>query len=101
MKNIFNGLSFFILFFASLFFHESVFSQTNLTERLPVDPDVKIGKLNNGLTYYLRRNKKPEAKAEMRLVVNAGSILEDADQQGLAHFTEHMAFNGSKHFKKN
>jgi zinc protease len=66
-----------------------------------VDPDVKIGKLNNGLTYYLRRNKKPEAKAEMRLVVNAGSILEDADQQGLAHFTEHMAFNGSKHFKKN
>ena len=73
----------------------------NLSEKLPVDPQVKIGKLSNGLTYYIRQNKKPENKAEMRLVVNAGSVLEDNDQQGLAHFTEHMAFNGSTHFKKN
>jgi zinc protease len=70
-------------------------------ERLPVDPSVKIGKLSNGLIYYIRKNVKPEKKAELRLVVNAGSILEDDDQLGLAHFTEHMAFNGSKNFKKN
>ena len=76
-------------------------SSQSLVEKLPVDPKVKIGKLSNGLTYYIRQNKKPENKVELRLAVNAGSILEDNDQQGLAHFTEHMAFNGSKHFKKN
>ena len=76
-------------------------SAQSVTEKLPVDPQVKIGKLSNGLTYYIRQNKKPENKVELRLAVNAGSILEDNDQQGLAHFTEHMAFNGSKHFKKN
>lgn len=71
------------------------------TQKLTPDPNVKIGKLANGLTYYIRENKKPENKVELRLVVNAGSVLEDNDQQGLAHFIEHMAFNGSKHFKKN
>ncbi|MFN5168578.1 MAG: M16 family metallopeptidase [Cyclobacteriaceae bacterium] len=73
----------------------------NLQEKLPIDPQVKVGKLANGLTYYIRQNGKPENKVELRLVVNAGSILEDDDQQGLAHFTEHMAFNGTKNFKKN
>lgn len=73
----------------------------NLDETLPFDKAVKTGKLPNGLTYYIRHNVKPENKVEMRLVVNAGSILEDDDQQGLAHFTEHMAFNGTAHFKKN
>lgn len=72
-----------------------------LTTVIPVDKQVKIGKLPNGLTYYIRKNQKPESKVELRLVVNAGSILEDDDQQGLAHFTEHMAFNGSENFKKN
>jgi zinc protease len=67
---------------------------------LPPGPQVKVGKLANGLTYYIQQNKKPEQKLELRLVVKAGSILEDDDQQGLAHFTEHMAFNGSTHFKK-
>src|SRR5450631_1353821 len=67
---------------------------------LPVDSAVKKGKLSNGLTYYIRRNTRPEKKVELRLVVNAGSILEDKDQQGLAHFCEHMAFKGSKHFPK-
>lgn len=76
-------------------------AQLNLSEKIPVDPKVKIGKLSNGLTYYIRQNAKPEKKVELRLVVNAGSILEDNDQQGLAHFTEHMAFNGTKNFKKN
>src|SRR4029078_8613349 len=51
--------------------------------------------------YYIQKNSRPEKKVELRLVVNAGSILEEDDQQGLAHFTEHMAFNGSKNFKKN
>ena len=72
-----------------------------LTDKLPVNPNLKIGKLSNGMTYYIHKNVKPEKKVELRLVVNAGSILEDDDQQGLAHFTEHMAFNGSKNFKKN
>jgi len=67
---------------------------------LPVDPELIIGKLPNGITYYIKVNHKPEKRAELRLVVNTGSVQEDDDQQGLAHFTEHMAFNGTKHFKK-
>ncbi|RFM28871.1 M16 family metallopeptidase [Deminuibacter soli] len=76
-------------------------AQTSLTDKLPFDSTVVKGKLANGLTYYIKQNKRPENKVELRLAVNAGSILEDNDQQGLAHFTEHMAFNGSTHFKKN
>nr|WP_315481499.1 insulinase family protein [uncultured Undibacterium sp.] len=68
---------------------------------IPYSSQLIKARLNNGLTYYLQKNAKPEKKAELRLVIKAGSILEDEDQQGLAHFTEHMAFNGSKHFKKN
>src|SRR5476651_112310 len=68
---------------------------------LPVDPNLKIGKLSNGLTYYIRRNQEPKNRAELRLVVNAGSVLETDKQVGLAHFTEHMSFNGTEHFKKN
>jgi len=88
-------------FILLLFLFGSVAAQSKLTDKLPVDPNVKIGKLANGLTYYIRKNNRPEKKIELRLVVNAGSILEDDDQQGLAHFTEHMSFNGSKNFKKN
>lgn len=69
--------------------------------KLPVDPKVKVGKLPNGLTYYIRPNSKPENKVELRLVVNAGSILENDNQQGLAHFMEHMNFNGTKNYPKN
>jgi zinc protease len=71
-----------------------------LDAALPVGPQVKVGKLPNGLTYYIQKNTRPERKLELRLVVKAGSILEDEDQQGLAHFVEHMAFNGSTHFQK-
>ena len=84
-----------------LFFGSSLFAQQHLNDTLPVDPQVKIGKLSNGLAYYIRENKKPEQKVELRLVVNAGSILENDNQQGLAHLSEHMAFNGTTHFKKN
>lgn len=73
----------------------------NLNEPLTLDPAVKTGKLPNGLTYFIRPNKKPEQRVELRLVVNAGSICEDDDQQGLAHMAEHMAFNGTKNFRKN
>ncbi|MBM4186152.1 MAG: insulinase family protein [Gemmatimonadetes bacterium] len=69
-------------------------------ERLPLDPAVRRGTLPNGLRYFIRRNTRPEKRAELRLVVNAGSILEDDDQRGLAHFVEHMAFNGTRHFEK-
>lgn len=69
-------------------------------ERIPLDPAVVVGQLPNGLRYYIRPNGRPEARAELRLVVNAGSLLEDDDQLGLAHFVEHMAFNGSRHFAK-
>lgn len=68
---------------------------------IPFDPNVKTGTLKNGLTYYIRKNAKPENKVDLRLVVNAGSVLEDDDQQGLAHFMEHMNFNGTKRFPKN
>jgi len=67
---------------------------------LKVDPAVTIGTLENGLTYYIKVNKKPEKRAELRLAVKVGSIVEDDDQQGLAHFCEHMAFNGTKSFPK-
>ncbi|MGD0338779.1 MAG: insulinase family protein [Bacteroidota bacterium] len=67
---------------------------------LTPDPKIIVGRLDNGLTYYIRENKKPEKRAELRFAVKAGSILEDNDQQGLAHFVEHMAFNGTKSFPK-
>ncbi len=69
--------------------------------KLPTDPDIVKGKLANGLTYYIRPNQKPEKKVELRLMVKAGAILENDDQQGLAHFMEHMNFNGTKNFQKN
>ena len=68
---------------------------------VPVDPDVRIGKLDNGLTYYIRHNNWPEQRAEFYIAQRVGSIQENDDQRGLAHFLEHMAFNGSKHFKGN
>ena len=65
---------------------------------LPFDPDVRRGTLSNGLTYYVLANPEPQDRAELRLVVNAGSILEEDDQRGLAHMLEHMAFNGTEGF---
>lgn len=73
----------------------------NLSEKLVTDPKTTTGVLKNGMKYYIRPNSKPEKKVELRLLVNTGSIMEDDDQQGLAHFTEHMLFNGTKNFPKN
>ena len=72
-----------------------------LTQAVPVDPRITTGILPNGLRYYIRANKAPRNRAELRLAVNAGSILEDDDQRGLAHMVEHMAFNGTTHFPGN
>lgn len=76
-------------------------SQANLNSSIPADPNVKIGKLENGLVYYIRKNAKPEKRVMLQLATNAGSINETADQVGLAHFCEHMMFNGTKNFPKN
>src|SRR3954463_13854906 len=72
-----------------------------LTTPLPTDPKVKIGTLSNGIRYYIRKNARPEKRAELRLVVNAGSVLENENQLGYAHFLEHTAFNGTTNFAKN
>ena len=71
-----------------------------LDAELPVDPDVRFGTFDNGLTYFIRANRRPENRTELRLVVNAGSVLEDDDQLGMAHLLEHMAFNGTERFEK-
>src|SRR5512144_121621 len=71
-----------------------------LSQQMPVDPEVRTGTLPNGLRYYVRANGKPAKRAELRLVVKAGSVLEDDDQQGLAHFVEHMEFEGTQHFPR-
>jgi zinc protease len=84
-----------------LFLVASISAQVNPDQLIPTDPKVTKGTLPNGLTYYIKENKKPEKKVELRLVVKVGSIVEDDDQQGLAHMAEHMAFNGTKNFKKN
>jgi zinc protease len=68
--------------------------------RIAIDSSITVGRLPNGIRYYIKANNRPENRAELRLVINAGSVLEDDDQRGLAHFVEHMAFNGSKHFAK-
>jgi zinc protease len=71
-----------------------------LSQQMPVDPEVVVGTLPNGLRYYVRANGKPGHRAELRLVVKAGSVLEDDDQRGLAHFVEHMEFEGTRHFPR-
>ncbi|MBI3718773.1 MAG: insulinase family protein [Sphingobacteriales bacterium] len=101
MSNFFNQKNRFVLIILAFILSLSVTAQVNPDDKLPLDAKVKIGKLDNGLTYYIRENKKPEQHVELRLVLNAGSINEDDDQLGLAHMAEHMAFNGTTHFKKN
>ena len=71
-----------------------------LDQQIPLDPAITTGRFENGLRYFIRTTKKPEKRAELRLVVDVGSIVEEDDQLGLAHFVEHMAFNGTKHFPK-
>ncbi len=90
-------LSTFLLLSAMLL---SAQTKLDLNSRLPEDPDVTKGVLENGMTYYVRSNETPKNRAELMLVLKAGAIDEDDDQQGLAHFCEHMSFNGTKNFPK-
>src|SRR4051812_48500472 len=76
-------------------------AQTVSSAEVPLDANVKLGKLANGFTYYIRRNTEPKDRATLYLAVKAGSILETDEQQGLAHFMEHMSFNGTKNYPKN
>ena len=73
----------------------------NLKDKIPFDSAASKGVLPNGLTYYVKSNSTPKNRAELMMVVKAGSVEEDNDQQGLAHFCEHMSFNGTKNFPKN
>ena len=75
-----------------------LFAQTDLNTPVPLDPEVRTGKLPNGLTYYVRHNAEPKERASFYIIQNVGAILENDDQNGLAHFLEHMAFNGTEHF---
>lgn len=77
----------------------SIFSA--LAQEIPADPAVKTGKLENGMTYYIRRNAQPKERADFYLACNVGAVLEEDHQNGLAHFIEHMAFNGSRNFNGN
>lgn len=89
----------FILFlFSCILFIQGNFAQANLQAPLPQDPNVIIGKLPNGITYYLRHNAEPKDRASFYIIRNAGALLENDDQNGLAHFLEHMAFQGTKNF---
>ena len=88
---LFVALCFILLF-------QSVSAQTGMEQKLPVDPKVRYGKLPNGMTYYIRHNELPKERAEFYIVQNVGSMQEEDNQRGLAHFLEHMAFNGTKNF---
>ncbi|WP_299336795.1 pitrilysin family protein [uncultured Psychroserpens sp.] len=100
-----NILSLLMIFFLSVvsFAQETTMEKKEISpsEAIPMTPEVKTGVLSNGLTYYIQNNGKPEDKVELRLAIKAGSILETEDQRGLAHFMEHMNFNGTTNFKKN
>lgn len=80
-----------------------IFAQTNhpADQLLPLDPAVRTGKMANGFTYYIRHNEEPKNRVIFYLANKVGSVLEEDDQRGLAHFMEHMSFNGTKHFPKN
>ena len=86
------------LLFATLLLCGSINLLAQQAQPIPTDPDVRIGKLENGLTYYIRHNALPEGQADFYIAQKVGSILEDENQRGLAHFLEHMCFNGTDHF---
>jgi zinc protease len=91
-KNLYRLISLALLIFLA------VNAGAQQVQPLPIDPKVRYGKLDNGLTYYIRANKEPKQRAEFYIAQNVGAILENDNQNGLAHFLEHMAFNGTKNF---
>lgn len=101
MKKLVTLIMLLIAFGGMTFAQSTNAKKSDLTAKVPVDKKVRVGKLDNGLTYYIRANKMPENRIQFRMVTNAGSILEDEAQRGLAHFCEHMAFNGIEGFPNN
>ena len=87
-----------LLFSVLLLCAAAMVSAQEAPEKLPMDPAVRYGKLENGLTYYIRHNEQPKQRAEFHIAQAVGAILEEDHQNGLAHFLEHMAFNGTQHF---
>ena len=87
-----------VLFGIALLCAAMMVSAQEAPEKLPMDPEVRYGKLDNGLTYYIRHNEQPKQRAEFHIAQAVGAILEEDHQNGLAHFLEHMAFNGTQHF---
>lgn len=94
MKNLKKSIVLSLLILMSV----SAFAQIDLNTPIPLDKNYRIGKLSNGLTYYIRSNKEPKERASFYIMRNAGALLENDEQDGLAHFLEHMAFNGTKNF---
>lgn len=94
MKTLYTLLFLFLLLFPC----PDTYGQYDPEGFAPVDPEIRTGRLENGLTYFIRHNKEPEKRASFYLIQNVGAILENDDQNGLAHFLEHMAFNGTEHF---
>ncbi|MBU1341620.1 MAG: insulinase family protein [Proteobacteria bacterium] len=92
-------LSMVLLLFASCATH-LVYGPKDLNNGLVNDPEIRTGVLENGLRYVIRENKNPEQKAEFRFGINSGSLMEEDDEKGIAHFIEHMAFNGTRHFSQ-
>lgn len=91
-----------ILFLAALLVTllvKTTFAQVDLNQPVPIDNEVKTGTLENGITYYIRHNQEPKDRASFYIFQNVGALLEEDNQNGLAHFLEHMAFNGTKHFE--
>jgi len=93
-------LLFKIIFFVAIIFNVNA-TEIDLTKKLPMDAKITYGKLDNGITYYVKNNQLPKNKAYVELVIKTGSLHENNEQLGLAHLLEHMAFNGSKSFPKN
>ena len=98
MKKLFELLVIIFIFFQCI---STNATEINLDKKIPLDKEITYGKLDNGLTYYIKKNTSPKKKATIHLIVKAGSLMEDDDQLGLAHFIEHMVFNGTKNFPKN
>lgn len=87
-------------FIAGLMLAMMLLPLSTFAQQIPemgVDPDVRIGKLSNGLTYYIRHNEYPKGQADFYIAQKVGSVLEEDNQRGLAHFLEHMCFNGTTH----
>ena len=83
---------FILITFSCLLFLQGSFAQVDLQAPLPQDPNIVTGKLPNGIVYYLRHNEEPKGRASFYIIRNAGALLENDEQDGLAHFLEHMAF---------